>query len=71
MLNAKQAAARLGISLSLLYSLAAEGRIRHLRIGRNGRRGKLLFAETDLEEFLASCRVEGLPADGAPLRHIR
>ena len=77
MLTTKQAAARLGISLSLLYALAAEGRIRHVRIGRNGRRGKLLFAEADLERFVEECSV-GRASEPAPprpkpvrLQHLR
>jgi excisionase family DNA binding protein len=69
LMNAKQAASRSGLSLSLIYRLCAEGRLPHYRVGGEGRRGKLLIAEADLEAFLQSCRVEG--ADDGPLRHIR
>lgn len=57
-MDVKQAAVRLEISLSLLYSLIEEGRIPHRRIGRRGRRGKITIREEDLEQFLASVKVE-------------
>ena len=48
----KDAAKRLGISVSKLYQLAASRQIGHYRIG-----GKILFAEQDITALLAGCRV--------------
>jgi excisionase family DNA binding protein len=73
-LPVKEAARRLGISVSKLYQLAAGRRIGHYRIG-----GKILFSEQDIAAFLSGCRV-GVAADtpvaSAPrvplkLKHIR
>ena len=41
------------ISKSYMYQLAAEKRIRHIKIG-----SKRLFTIQDIEEFLDSCKVE-------------
>ncbi len=60
MLPVKQAAKRLGISQSKLYQLASERKIAHYRVG-----GKIVFAESDLDAYLDSCRVE---AGGRPPR---
>jgi excisionase family DNA binding protein len=57
-MTAKEAAERCGISVSLIYQLASENRIPHYRIGRLGRRGKLVFDEEGIRQFLENCRVE-------------
>ena len=48
-----EAAQYMHISKSYLYQLAAEKRIRHLKIG-----AKRLFTVQDIDEFLDSCKVE-------------
>ena len=53
LLTVKEAAQRLGISRSKLYTMAASREIAHYKIG-----GKILFGEEQLQEFLAGCRVE-------------
>lgn len=59
-MTVKEAAQRLGISVSTLYALARRGSIGHYRISsRPGTRGKVLFEERHLEDFLAS--VEQVP----------
>lgn len=63
MLTVKQAAARSGLSPSLIYALCAERRLPHLRLGKKGRRGRILIEECDLAAFMDSCRV---PAEQAP-----
>lgn len=69
-LTIHQAADRAGLSTSLLYQLCAERRLPHFRLGREGKRGKILIEEADLEAFLTTCRV-GAGAELAPaLRHI-
>jgi excisionase family DNA binding protein len=64
----KQAAARLGVSPSLVYAWVESGVLSHYRLGRQGRRGCIRIAETDLDAFLASRKVES-PASS--LKHIR
>lgn len=71
MIGAKQAASRLGISLSLLYSLCHAGRLRHRRVGRAEGKGKYLFSEEDLNVFLATCEIEVVDGDETELKHIR
>jgi excisionase family DNA binding protein len=57
-LNVKEAATRLEISPSLCYALIAEGRLPCRRIGRKGRRGKIVLREEDLARFMESVKVE-------------
>ena len=67
-----QAAKRIGISASKLYQLVEARRIAHYRIG-----GKIVFAEADIDAFLATCRVgAATPEVAAPrvpvkLKHLR
>jgi excisionase family DNA binding protein len=51
-MTVKEAAERLEISPSLVYTLCAEGRLQHLRIGTEGRRGKIVIMEKHLRAFL-------------------
>ncbi len=72
MLTAKQAAERLGVSDSLIYGWCAEGILPHYRFGRNGKRGKILIAEPELDAFMAAHRHEKQPPSEIPvLRHIK
>lgn len=57
-MTVKEFAARAEISLSLAYALIQEGRVPCRRIGRKGRRGKIIVTEDDLERFLESTRGE-------------
>jgi excisionase family DNA binding protein len=72
MLPVKQASSRLGISPSKLYQLASQRRISHYRIC-----GKIVFAEVDLDAYLASCRVgaaatvTAAPRVQVKLKHLR
>ena len=52
LLTPKQAAERIGCSVSLVYQLAEERRITHLRVGGKGKRGKLLVDPRDVDRFL-------------------
>lgn len=54
----KQAADRTGMSTSLLYQICAERRLPHFRLGRDGKRGKILIEESDLDAFLLASKVE-------------
>ena len=56
----KQAAARAGVSPSLVYLwTTVEKRLPHSRLGRRGSRGKILIEDADLDAFLASMKVGG------------
>jgi excisionase family DNA binding protein len=57
-MTVKEFAARAEISLSLAYALIEEGRVPCRRIGRKGRRGKIVIREDDLIKFLESVRVK-------------
>ena len=56
MLTVKQAALRLGVSMSLVYLWVESHQLAHYRIGATGKRGHIRIAETDLEAFLASMK---------------
>ena len=57
-LTVKQAACRAGVSSSLIYAWCAGRLLRHYRPGKQGKRGKILIDEADLDAFLAGCAVE-------------
>lgn len=81
MLTPRQAAQKVGVSVSLIYAWVEARLLPHYRAGLKGRGGgKILISETDLLAFWESLKVEANPADHgvtAPpkgklnLRHIR
>ena len=67
----REVAESVGVSMSLVYQWCNERRLPHLRLGKNGKRGKILINQSDLTDFLKSLRVEPEQrgqTDG--LRHI-
>jgi excisionase family DNA binding protein len=70
-LTVKMAAEKAGVSAALVYKWCDERRLRHYRLGGEGKKGKILIEESDLEAFLQSVCVEatGNPDEG-PLKHI-
>lgn len=60
MLDAKAAAARLGISARAVYDLAASGKLACFRLGVGG--GAVRFDPADIDTYLAACRSDGTPA---------
>jgi excisionase family DNA binding protein len=60
-LTPRQAAAKLGISVSLVYSWVESKLLSHYRAGVKGRGGKILIAEGDLLAFWESLKVEAAP----------
>jgi excisionase family DNA binding protein len=66
-----EAAKKIGVSCSKLYQLVAGRAIAHYRIG-----GKIVFFDSDVEAYLASCRVGAVtPSVTAPrlrpkLKHL-
>ena len=72
MLTPKQAAARIGVSDSLIYEWCSSGLLPHYRFGRPGHRGKILIDEKELDALLAACRQEARPEAEIPqLKHIK
>jgi excisionase family DNA binding protein len=65
------AAKKIGVSCSKLYQLVSARAIAHYRIG-----GKIVFFDSDVEAYLASCRVGAVtPSMTAPrlrpkLKHL-
>jgi hypothetical protein len=53
----RQAALRASVSISMIYQWCQERLLPHYRCGAKGRRGKILIEDTDLEAFLAGCKV--------------
>lgn len=71
-LTVKEAAARLGVSPALVYSLVSARKLRYCRIG-NGR-GRIRIPEDAIGEYLARCTFE--PKEEKPLsvprlKHLR
>lgn len=70
-MTVKQAAQKIGISPSLVYSLCRDGIVRHTRHGRPGKRGCIRISEEAVAEYLAACQQRGrLPAAPLPLKHL-
>ena len=70
MFSVREAAESLGISVSLVYALCAQKRLRHERHGL--RRGKIVIPEDALEEYRRKQTV-GVEERGGPppvLKHI-
>ena|ERR1700722_8358625 len=61
MLTPRQAAERMGVSLSLVYSWVESRQLAHYRAGANGRRGKILIGEADLAAFMEGLKVPPAP----------
>jgi excisionase family DNA binding protein len=56
MLTPKQAAERVGVSVSLVYQWCKEGLFDHLRLGGSGKRGRVMINAESFERFLESCK---------------
>lgn len=63
MLTVKQASKKIGISTALIYQWCDERRLVHFRVGGEGRRGRILIDERDLDAFLETCKVTQPPLD--------
>jgi excisionase family DNA binding protein len=67
-LTVKEAAARLGVSDKLVYSLCKAGKIVHERHGLG--RGTIRITEEALEEYRRQARVELSYSTPVPLKHL-
>jgi excisionase family DNA binding protein len=66
-MSVAEAAKKIGISASKLYQLVAARDISHYRVG-----GKIVFSESDVDAYLASCRVGAVtPMVAAPRMPVR
>ena len=61
MLTPRQAAAKVGVSVSLVYIWVESKLLSHYRAGTKGRGGKILIDEGDLLAFWESLRVDAAP----------
>jgi excisionase family DNA binding protein len=70
LLTVQQAAARLRVSPSTVYTLCAQRKLGHVRVGLA--RGTIRIDEADLAAFLENCKVsEQSPRNAARLKHIK
>jgi hypothetical protein len=72
-MNVRDFAARVGVSQCLAYKLVQQRRVGHCRIGADGRRGKIVISEDDLQHYLESVRVAPREEPASPpikLRHL-
>lgn len=69
-LSVRAAALRVGVSASLVYQWCADGTLPHYRLGRSGKRGKILIDPDELDRLYAERKVTGGEASSEPLRHI-
>jgi excisionase family DNA binding protein len=60
-LTVKEAGKVAGVSPALVYQWCQERRLRHYRLGSEGRRGRILIDPADLEAFMQQCLVEKHP----------
>jgi excisionase family DNA binding protein len=67
-ISVKQAAERLGVSQSLIYSLCAARRLRHFRVGVG--RGTIRIPEEALEEVKRVTAAKTDEALAAGLKHL-
>jgi excisionase family DNA binding protein len=65
LVTVSEAARRLNVSPSLVYQWCEEQLLTHYRFGGKGRRGKILLAPADLEQFMQACRVGHHPLLGS------
>jgi excisionase family DNA binding protein len=54
----QEVATLLGVAPSTVYDMVRLRKIPHRRVGTG--RGRIVFTERDVEEFLDSCKVEAL-----------
>lgn len=62
MLTPAACAERACVSLSLIYAVIKQGRLKAYRIGCRGK-GRYLVEETDFDLWLQSCRLENMPQE--------
>lgn len=71
MFTPKQAAGRVGVSVSLVYAWCKQGIRAHSRFGRKGKRGTIRIDEQVFELFIRGLKVSEMPKCVGPLKHIK
>jgi len=61
MLTVKEAASRLRVSKSLVYEWCRDRRLSHVRLGKQGKRGRILIRVEDLDRLIREQQVERHP----------
>lgn len=61
MLTVKEAASRLRVSKSLVYEWCKDRRLSHVRLGKRGKRGRILIRSDDLDRLMKEQQVERHP----------
>lgn len=51
LLTVEEVAARLGVSVALVYRIVAQREVEHVRVGIG--RGKIVFQESEIERYLS------------------
>jgi excisionase family DNA binding protein len=70
LLSVQQAAERLTVCPSTIYTLCGQRKLAHIRVG--ARRGTIRIDEADLAAFMENCKVsEQSPRNAAGLKHIQ
>lgn len=79
LLTIKEASALLRISLSSVYALASSGRLRVMRVGKQG--GSIRVRSSEIHRYLAACESHSVADPAAtpnyslakrpPLKHLR
>ena len=59
----QEVAQLLGIAPSTIYDMVRQRKIAHRRVGTG--RGRIVFTEEDIQDFLNSCKVEALSMPAA------
>lgn len=61
MLTVKEAASRLRVSKSLVYEWCKDRRLSHVRLGKRGKRGRILIRSDDLDRLMKEQQVKRHP----------
>ena len=68
----EEASARGRVSVSLIYAWCKAGALPHYRLGRAGKRGKIVIDEGDFDAFLEQMKVSGPEQeDQSDLKYIK
>lgn len=70
-LTIKQAAQHAHVCISMVRGWIRDRLLTHHRRGSRGRRGKILIDSDDLDQLLASMKVEGRESSPAPLKSVK
>lgn len=70
MLTIRQVAKRCNVSESLVYAWTQSGILPSYRFGREGKRGRVMVDENELEGFIAGMKAPARAEEAPALRHV-